>query len=106
MLRSLSLTYFLSVALHLGTLSNCWKILHTTEFHALGAVKERENAQKLKREKGMKKCSDALVCNGRFLLNSLEINDGRVLFRNASKMTMFCWTTKSGIFKMLNLTNS
>ena len=82
MRRSLSLTYFLSVSLHLGTSSNCWKILHTTEFHALGAVKERENARKLKRENGMTKCSDALVRKGRFLLSSLEINDERVLYRD------------------------
>ena len=102
----MSLTCFFSVALHLGTSSKHWKILHTMEFHAFGAVKERENARKLKRENGMTKCSDDLVLSGRFLLNSLEINDGRLLFRNASKMTMFCWVTKSGIFKMLCFTNS
>ena len=75
-------------------------------FHAFGAVKERAKVRKLYREKGRTKCSDDLVPSGLFMSNNLEINDGRVLFRNASRITMFCWTTKSGIFKMLYLTKS
>ena len=48
-------------------------------FQAFGAVNERANVRKLYREKGRTKCSDYLVTSGLFILNNLEIDDGRVL---------------------------
>ena len=90
----------------MGTSLNCGYILQIIEFHALGAVKEREEIRKLHREKGVIKCSGALVPSGLLKLNKTEMGIGRLPFRNASRMTMFCSTTKSVIFKKLYLTNN
>ena len=68
-------------------------IFGTIEFHALGAVKERENVRKLHWEKGIAKCPRALVISGLFILNKLEMRDGKLSIRDANNMTMFCWIT-------------
>ena len=74
-------------------------------FQALGAVKDNENILKLHRLNGVTKCSTALVLSGLLSANISENVCGRVLFKKASKIIIFCSCIKSGNFSMLYFIN-
>ena len=69
------------------------------ELQAIGAVKESEKVLKWEREKGVTKCSGALVLSGLLTLNKSEMRFGNAPLRKAERITMFCSITNSEILR-------
>ena len=77
----------------------------TIEFHALGALNEMEEIRKLKREKGVTKCSGDLTIMEVLSLNRSDTSAGRVPVKKDSRITIVCSLVSSGILRMPCLTN-